>query len=112
MDDPLNPSAGLPSNPPAPRKAAQTQMLTDANRDDMNVDVASGSATSEASDNAEPDEKDCSADVPKPNVTSLPSEPTTQRMKWKATNDRNDSRTVRQNKGRSRIQANHAVQEI
>ena len=34
LDDPLNPSAGLPSNPPATRQPAQTQMLTDANRDD------------------------------------------------------------------------------
>jgi hypothetical protein len=34
LDDPINPSAGLPSNLPAPRQPAQTQMLTDANRDD------------------------------------------------------------------------------
>jgi hypothetical protein len=34
LDDPLNPSAGLPSNPPAVRQPAKTQMLTDANRDD------------------------------------------------------------------------------
>ena len=34
LDDPLNPSAGLPSNPPATRQPAPTQMLTDANRDD------------------------------------------------------------------------------
>jgi len=34
LDDPLNPSAGLSSNPPATRQPAQTQMLTDANRDD------------------------------------------------------------------------------
>jgi hypothetical protein len=33
LDDPLNPSAGLPSNPPMLRRAP-TQLLTDANRDD------------------------------------------------------------------------------
>tara|TARA_B100001093_G_scaffold518136_1_gene601966 strand:- start:4563 stop:5201 length:639 start_codon:yes stop_codon:yes gene_type:complete len=33
LDDPLNPSAGLPSNLPGPRKAP-TQLLTDSNRDD------------------------------------------------------------------------------
>ena len=33
LDDPLNPSAGLPSNPPGPQKAS-TQLLTDSNRDD------------------------------------------------------------------------------
>ena len=33
LDDPLNPSAGLPSNVPGPQKAP-TQLLTDSNRDD------------------------------------------------------------------------------
>ena len=33
MDDPLNPSAGLPSSPYAPQQAP-TQLLTDSNRDD------------------------------------------------------------------------------
>ena len=33
LDDPLNPSAGLPSNLPGPQKAP-TQLLTDSNRDD------------------------------------------------------------------------------
>ena len=33
LDDPLNPSAGLPSNIPGPQKAP-TQLLTDSNRDD------------------------------------------------------------------------------
>ena len=35
LDDPLNPSAGLPSNPPAPApQQASKQLLTDSNRDD------------------------------------------------------------------------------
>ena len=35
LDDPLNPSAGLPSNPPEPApQQASKQLLTDSNRDD------------------------------------------------------------------------------